>query len=548
MSSIALYRKYRPQRFEDVLGQEHVTETLQSSIREGRIAHAYLFSGSRGTGKTTTARILAKALNCATGPTPTPCGTCEACRAITQGSSLDVIEIDAASHGGVDDVRELRDNAVLAPASDRKKVYIVDEAHMVSTAGWNAFLKTVEEPPDHVMFVFATTEPHKVLPTIASRCQRFDFRRVSSSTIADHLAKIAKDEGIEADESALHLIARAAEGGVRDAMSTLDQLASSGSVTATDAARLLGTSAADASFELVDALAAADTGAAVHLVARLVDGGQDLRVFARTMLEHLRALLITRQVEEPDELIDATEETRARYAAQADAFGPGKLVHLVRLFADALADMREQTSPRMALELAVVRATMPEVDDTAAAAIARIERLERMLEVGDAPTTRSEPIPTPAAEPPEKKQAKKAARKTSVRKKEAEDAPAEPASPAAGSLDLEKVRRSWSLILEEVRKKSRSLHALLADATVGGLDAGTLQLEARFPFHAQQLAEAKNAGQIAQAIETVLGHAPKVTAVVGDHPKDEEPAASDDLTDPLDIVKAGFGDDVVEEQ
>jgi DNA polymerase-3 subunit gamma/tau len=441
VTSLALYRKYRPQRFEDVLGQEHVTETLQAAIKEDRVGHAYLFSGSRGTGKTTTARILAKALNCESGPTPTPCNTCDACTGVSEGRSLDVIEIDAASHGGVDDVRELRENAVLAPAAGRKKIYIVDEAHMVSTAGWNAFLKTVEEPPAHVVFVFATTEPHKVLATIASRCQRFDFRRVSSQTIAEHLAKIAKDEGIEADEGALQLIARTAEGGVRDAMSMLDQLASSGSITAADAARLVGTAGADVLFEFADTLASSDTGAAVHVLARLVESGQDLRVFARGLLEHLRALLITKYVAEPDALIDANDETRARYASQADAFGAGRLVHLIRLVTDALADMREQTSPRLALELAVVRATMPETDDSAAAAIARIERLERMLDVRDAPVGGPEVAADRAPEPPKPKKA--AARKTTVKKREqTEPEAAAPVAPAAGALDVEKIRRA----------------------------------------------------------------------------------------------------------
>jgi DNA polymerase III subunit gamma/tau len=562
MSSLALYRKYRSQTFEEVLGQEHVTETLQAGIREGRIGHAYLFSGSRGTGKTSTARILAKALNCEQGPTPTPCNKCEACVSITEGHSLDVIEIDAASHGGVDDVRELRENALLAPAIARSKIYIVDEAHMVSTQGWNAFLKTVEEPPEHVIFVFATTEPHKVLPTIVSRCQRFDFRRVSSQTIAEHLGRVAKEERIEADEAALQLIARAAEGGVRDALSTLDQLAAAGTVTAADAARLLGASSIDALFELCEAVADGDTGASILQVARLVEGGQDLRTFARNMLEHLRALLITKQVADPGDLIDANDETRARLAAQADRFGGGRLVHVIKLLVEALAAMRDQTSPRLALELAVVRATMPEVDETASAAVARIERLERIVGVsGAAPAGVAEAAPStpyvPPAEPAPAAPAPKA------RKGKAE-APAttppavveEPAAvvPMAGGLDLDALRGSWSVVLEEVRKQKKTLHALLADATLGGLDGNVLTLELRYAIHAKMVTEPAHSAIIAKAVHSVFGTSPRIAAAVKEQiaaieePDEiDEARGSEPAADPLDIVRQGFGDVVIEE-
>ncbi len=561
MSSLALYRKYRSQTFEEVLGQEHVTETLQAGIREGRIGHAYLFSGSRGTGKTSTARILAKALNCEKGPTPDPCNTCDACISITEGHSLDVIEIDAASHGGVDDVRELRENAMLAPAIARRKIYIVDEAHMVSTQGWNAFLKTVEEPPEHVIFVFATTEPHKVLPTIVSRCQRFDFRRVSSQTIADHLARVSKEEGIDADEGALQLIARAAEGGVRDALSTLDQLSAAGSVTLADTARLLGASSIDSLFELCEAIADADTGSAIRQIARLVDGGQDLRTFARNTLEHLRGLLITKQVSDPGDLIDANEETRARLSAQADRFGGGKLVHVIKLLVDALAAMRDQTSPRLALELAIVRATMPETDESASAAVARIERLERIVGVtGAAPAATSEATPpSPATTAPEARPATpaKAAPKTPS-KAAAKAAPEEPAAPApvrvAGDLDIEKLRGSWAIVLEEVRKAKKTLHALLADATIGSLEADVLTLELRFPIHAKMVTEPGHAAIIAKAVNQVFGVSPRIAAIVkeavvaADEPDEiDEARGSEPAADPLDVVRQGFGDVIVEE-
>ena len=555
MTSIALYRRYRPQTFEDVLGQEHVTETIQSGIRDERIGHAYLFSGSRGTGKTSTARILAKALNCENGPTPNPCNKCDTCIAITEGSSLDVIEIDAASHGGVDDVRELRENALLAPAIARKKIYIVDEAHMVSTQGWNAFLKTVEEPPDHVIFVFATTEPHRVLPTILSRCQRFDFRRVSSAQIAEHLARVSKEEGIEADEGALQLIARSAEGGVRDALSTLDQLAAAGTVTVQDAARLLGSATGDLMFEFADALASGDTGAAVQRVAQLVEEGHDLRVFARQVVEHLRALLLTKQVPEPGELIDATEETRARLAAQADGFGNAKLLHALRAFVDAMSEMRQQAAPRLSVELAVVRVTMPEADDSAASAIARIERLERLLEVKQAssveqpalvsPIVAKAPVSEPP--PPPAKSTKKS--KTTAKAPAKEEQRDEP-STAAGLVDLDMVRRSWPVVLEEIRKESRKLHALLGDAGVQSFDGRVITVEVRFAIHGDMVMEPKNAAVIAGAVHSVFGISPVVRAVVSartDEPAETLDAIDDTSADPLDVLKSGFGDDLVEE-
>ncbi|MGH2784246.1 MAG: DNA polymerase III subunit gamma/tau [Actinomycetota bacterium] len=559
--SQALYRRWRPRTFTDVVGQEHVTETLRASIREGRISHAYLFSGPRGTGKTSTARILAKAFNCASGPTPDPCDTCESCVAINDGISLDVIEIDAASHGGVDDVRVLRENAVLAPALARKKVYIVDEAHMVSTAGWNAFLKTVEEPPAHIAFVFATTEPNKVLPTIVSRCQRFEFRRVSTAAIADHLGKICAEEGLAADDAALSLIARHSEGGVRDALSILDQLAAGGSVTADVTRRLLGGAPTDILFDFTDALASRDTGAALRAVAGIVNEGGDVRQFVRQVLEHLRALFVIQRVDDPTDLVDVTEETLARLTAQAGRFRGEPLVHALRLFADAQAEMRQQAPPRLTTEVAVVRATVPEADTTAEAALARIERLERILDIAGAPATQThtEPPSTSEASPQVAKRAvkaeeppppKRSAKKTAAPEPQPAEAPA-PRPAAAGLVDLDKIKRDWPLVLEEVRKIRKSLHALLSEGRPRALEADKLELECRYEFHARQLAEAKNAAVVAEAVRSVFGVSLRIGTSLGAPTADAETGGDDEISeesaDPLDVLSSRLGAEVIEE-
>ncbi len=403
MGYVALYRKWRPQTFGEVVGQDHIVGTLTNAVQTGQVHHALLFTGTRGTGKTTTARLLAKALNCERGPTAEPCNQCESCRSITDGASLDVVEIDAASHGSVDDARDLRERANYAPAASRYKVYIVDEAHMVTPQGFNAMLKVLEEPPEHVRFMFCTTEPHKVIEAIRSRCQRHDFRRVRSTVLVDYFGKLCAAEGVDIEPAALELVVKAADGSVRDGLSRLDQVLTFAGkrVSHADVARLLGVLPVELRFELADALAGHRVGEVLGCVEQVVQAGHDLHHFAREALEHLRDLYVLKVAPESTTLVDTTAETRERLAAQAARFGPGELGRLVRILGDVYQDLRTATDQRLVLEVGLARAAMPEASLDAEALLARIERLERRLAItvnddGSAPMAPVTPV-TPAA-------------------------------------------------------------------------------------------------------------------------------------------------------
>lgn len=382
--SLALYRRYRPETFEEVIGQEHVTQPLQRALRNQRVNHAYLFSGPRGCGKTTSARILARCLNCEQGPTPTPCGVCKSCTDLARGGpgSIDVIEIDAASHGGVDDARDLRERAFFAPVSARYKIYILDEAHMVSQAGFNALLKVVEEPPPHLKFIFATTEPEKVIGTIRSRTHHYPFRLVPPGVLRDYLAQVCESEQVRVDADALPLVVRAGAGSVRDSMSVLDQLlagAGEEGVTYQMAVSLLGFTDAALLDETVSALAARDGAAAFQAVDHVVEGGHDPRRFLADLLERLRDLVILAAVPDAADkgLISVPGDRLAAMREQAAAFGPAELSRAADLVNAGLLEMRGATSPRLLLELVCARVLLPAVDDSAQGLAARLERLER---------------------------------------------------------------------------------------------------------------------------------------------------------------------------
>ncbi|MEV0602178.1 DNA polymerase III subunit gamma and tau [Streptomyces sp. NPDC050315] len=384
MSSLALYRRYRPETFAEVIGQEHVTDPLQQALRNNRVNHAYLFSGPRGCGKTTSARILARCLNCEQGPTPTPCGECQSCVDLARNGrgSIDVIEIDAASHGGVDDARELREKAFFGPASSRYKIYIIDEAHMVTSAGFNALLKVVEEPPEHLKFIFATTEPEKVIGTIRSRTHHYPFRLVPPGTLREYLGEVCGREDIPVEDGVLPLVVRAGAGSVRDSMSVMDQLlagAGADGVTYAMATALLGYTDGSLLDSIVEAFASGDGAAAFEVVDRVIEGGNDPRRFVADLLERLRDLVILAAVPDAAEkgLIDAPGDVVERMQAQASVFGAAELSRAADLVNSGLTEMRGATSPRLQLELICARVLLPAAYDDERSVQARLDRLER---------------------------------------------------------------------------------------------------------------------------------------------------------------------------
>jgi DNA polymerase-3 subunit gamma/tau len=394
----SLYRRHRPRTFADVVGQEHVVRTLRNAVDQGKVHHAYLFVGSRGTGKTSMAKILAACLNCEHGPTVEPCGTCASCVAIASATSLDVIEMDAASNNSVDDIRDLRESVAYAPVSGRHKVYILDEAHMLSPQAWNAFLKTLEEPPPHTIFVLATTEAQKVLPTVVDRCHRFDFGRPTVEQLAAVISRVAGEEDVAIGPDAVALLARHATGSFRDALGTLEQLVTySGREVATeDVLAVLGVADADLLFGAFEAIGSHDARAALRAAARLASSGRDLGQVMRDLEAHARELLIVQTLDEVPRELHVTPDRDARLEEQSKRIGRADLVRFLELLADAMKAVKDGADARTRVELALVEAASPQIDPSARALMARLERLEAALASGGPPTA---PIAPPEAAP-----------------------------------------------------------------------------------------------------------------------------------------------------
>jgi DNA polymerase-3 subunit gamma/tau len=539
----SLYRRHRPRTFADVVGQEQIVRTLSNAVTRGKVHHAYLFVGSRGTGKTSTAKILAACLNCEHGPTIEPCGVCESCVAIANATSLDVIEMDAASNNSVDDIRDLREKVGYAPVSGRHKVYILDEAHMLSQQAWNAFLKTLEEPPPRTIFVLATTEAQKVLPTVVDRCHRFDFGRPTVEQVATVLYRVAAKEQIPIEPGAVALIARHATGSFRDALGTLEQLvtyAGDEEISSADVLAVLGVADAEQLFEAIDAVIAHDPAEALRVAGRLTASGRDPGQLIRDLEIHGRELLAVQVLEEVPEELRVTPERDARLLAQAQTIPGADVVRLLELVAAALEATANGAQSRIQLELVLIKAAAPEVDPSTKALLARIERLENALSAGAVPP------PAPGATPPEPTSAEpepgpvepdpRAARPEPApaapvpappAAAQPETAPAEPVRtpPADVTPELETLVEAWPAVVEYVRQGNAMIAATLEAARPAALSAGALTLA--FPSGAaffKRKAEQDDARRAAtEAVRSVIG----AKLVLRYELSDEGPAIAD---------------------
>ena len=581
---LALYRRYRPETFAEVIGQDHVTEPLRHALAANRVNHAYLFSGPRGCGKTTSARILARALNCEKAPIADPCGECQSCRDLARGGpgSIDVIEIDAASHGGVDDARDLRERAFFAPVSSRYKVYIIDEAHMVSPQGFNALLKLVEEPPPHLRFIFATTEPDKVIGTIRSRTHHYPFRLVPPKTLGEYLLQLCTSENVTLEPNALPLVVRAGQGSVRDTLSVLDQLlggAGPDGVTYDLAVQLLGYTPDSLLDEAIDAFAASDGSTVFGVVDKVIESGQDPRRFAEDLLQRLRDLVIVAAV--PDALskglLDVPGDRAERLLSQASNFGPSELTRAADIVNAALIEFRGATAPRLLLELMCARILVPGSDNSAQGFQARLDRLERRLSIdgGAAPAAPApvsatrppvvEPVettPAPIAEPVAAESAPIAEPMAEEPAGPAVESPAEsvprkrevppvpvatrrsdptemslpaetPAPAATGSLTIADVRRLWPEILDKIRDLRRFAWVMLSqNAQVTGLDGTTLTIALVNAGARDSFINSRSEEYVQQALHAVLGVSWTIEAIVDPTarpgaPGSNEPASAD---------------------
>jgi DNA polymerase-3 subunit gamma/tau len=558
--SLALYRKYRPSIFADVIGQEHVTTPLSNALESEKIHHAYLFSGPRGCGKTSSARIMARSLNCEKGPTPNPCGICQSCKdLVTNGpGSLDVIELDAATHGLVDDARDLRDKAFFAPVQSRYKIYIIDEAHQLGPGAANALLKVVEEPPAHVLFIFATTEPEKLISTIRSRTHHYPFRLVPPAILSSHLEKVCESEGIKVAKGVIPLVVRASGGSVRDALSVLGQLlagASKDGVTYEIAVALLGYTDGALLDEAIDALAAQDSASLFNTVDRVVESGQDPKRFAQDLLERLRDLIVVGAVDDNNSQVlkELPADQIDRIRTQAKLIGIANLIRAADLVANGLTQMRGATPPRLILELICGQMMLPAGNDSAL--VSRVEKLERSVATGI--STISEPkVAKSATAAEEVKQVLKAQSKpvATVKSEPVKTESKGSNHNPSGQADIASLRRMWPQVIENVKGKRRLTWSLLAtSAQILSIDNESISIGIVNAGARDSFVRSESDVILSDAFEEVAGVRRKIVATVDSSVAtttmarvDEDPADANMLSG-ADLLASKLGAKVIKE-
>lgn len=547
----ALYRRFRPRTFDEVLGQEHITTTLKNQIVKGNIGHAYVFSGTRGTGKTSTAKIFARAVNCLHTEDGNPCNSCEVCKGILDESVMDVIEMDAASNNSVDDVRELREKVKYPPSKGRYKVYIIDEVHMLSKGAFNALLKTLEEPPKHLVFILATTEVEKLPQTILSRCQRFDFKRVTTKDIVKNMKNICGEIGLDVDDKVLNLIARNSDGAMRDALSLLDQCISfkEGKLTLEDALQILGIANNDIIFEMVDGIKARDLEKSLHTIDEIMQKGKDVNQFIKDLLVHYRNLMIVKTSTNPSDIIDFEEETIERYKEQAQDVSLQYILNALKILNQAENSSKWSSQPRIVLEMAIIK-LIDSIDISSLEE--RIDRLEEAIQSGSMPKIeKREAVQNQKKEKrAEKAEAEEKKEKAESRGKSQEAIDQNSIIDDGKDMDLETVQKEWSNFMKGLKKQRISLQALLVEGTLLSMENGVLTIEFAegFGIHKEAVNKKENKEYIEKALASYFNKNIRVQFVMEDElgvediKKDKEKENEKLVKQVIDL----FGEDLVE--
>ncbi|MBF8982890.1 DNA polymerase III subunit gamma/tau [Lutibacter sp. B2] len=505
MAHIALYRKWRPETFEDVVGQGHITKTLKNQMKNDSIAHAYLFCGTRGTGKTSTAKIFARAVNCLNPHDGNPCNECEICSGIKHENMMDVMEIDAASNNGVDDIRELRENVKYPPTKGKYKVYIIDEVHMLSTGAFNALLKTLEEPPHYVIFILATTEPHKIPATILSRCQRFDFKRVKESEMVDRLAYICENMNIEVEKSGLELISRNSDGALRDALSILDQCLSFGAekISYDDVIDVLGTVNDDFLFHLVSCILSQDTKSAMELIEQLIESGKDIHQFIKDLIEHYRNLMMTKISNQLEGIVNLSRESIERLKEQAEKINMHTITRAIAVLSQTSVDAKWTSQPRILLEVAVMKLSHPMLEQSADALMDRVQALEKIIQSGEIKVSREIESKEMNGEKKSIAMSKSAVEKIDHKEKVL----------PKGEI-FEVLKKSWNEILKVIKKRKISLNAVLMEGEPVGMQDHTLIIAFNDGFEFHKEASAQGTEFIEKAIKEITGQKIKMRCLM----------------------------------